>query len=110
MTINDPQGYKITRIRIGLLPTAKPRLRENIELIGQRDGAYPFPRDDEHNYWADVIQEGARFYYRVGDTLVGIDWDEHRTVIAHPFLHYFSAALKLHLRTRRARERARNAG
>ena len=105
MSVIDPQSYKITRVRIGLRPTAERRLRDSVEVIDQFDGAHPYHSDDENNYWADVIQHGTKFYYRVGDTTVDINNDEYCAVIANPFLYYFSTALKLHFRTRRAQQR-----
>ena len=105
MSIMDPQSYKITRVRIGLLPTAPRRLRDVVEVVEALDGAYP--PDDENNYWADVIQDGPKFYYRVDDTTVEINSDEYHKVIANPSLYYFSTALKLHHRMRKAPPRDR---
>lgn len=107
MSVMDSQSYKITRVRIGLLPTAALRLRDSIDVIGQFDGAYPLPSDDENNYWADVIQDGTEFYYRVDDRTVEIDEDEYCKVIANPLLYYFSTALNLHYRIKRSRARGR---
>src|SRR5690606_17007473 len=95
-SVMNPQSYKIKRVRVGLLPTTELRLRDNIKVIPQFDGAYPFPSDDENNYWADVIQDGSEFYYRVDGITVKIDKDEYHAMIANPSLYYFSTALKLH--------------
>lgn len=107
MSVIDPQGYKLTRLRIGLPPTAELGLRDSIEGSGQFDGAHPFPSDDENNDWADAIRDGAEFFYRVGNTTVGIDKDEYHHVIVNPSLYSFSTALKLHQWIKRGRQRDR---
>jgi len=76
---------KITRLRIG--------------LVGPED-----PRDEEHNYYAEAIEDGDRFFYRANGFTVEITADQHRKVIGNPRLHYFSTALKLHYRIKRAKE------
>ena len=79
------QSPKITRIRVGHLP------RYGVEL----------PPED--GYWAEAIEDGDKFYYRVSGTTVEITEDEFRLVISNPFLHYFSTALYLHFRIERAK-------
>lgn len=107
MSVIDPQGYKLTRLRIGLLPTAELRLRGNIEGSGRFDEAYPFPSDDENNDWTDAIRDGAKFYYRIGGIMVEIDRGEYHHVIANPSLYSFSTAMKPHQGIKRARQRDR---
>lgn len=85
----DPQSYKITRVRIGLIATAPRRLRAVVEVVEDFDGAYP--SDDENNYWADVIP----------------NYDEYHKVIANPSLYNLSTALRRHDRTRKAPPRDR---
>ncbi len=102
----EPQNLKSVRVRIGLLPTAELRLRDGIDVAGKFDGAHPLPSDDESNYWADAIQDGSRFYYRVDGITVEIDEDEYGQVIGNPSLYYFSTALKLHFKIKRAKEQA----
>lgn len=93
-----------TRVRIGLLPTAQLRLRTGIDIASHQDHPHPFPPDDQNNYWAYVIMDGGRCYYRVDGTTVEIDADQVHKVISNPSLHYFSTALKLHCDIKRARE------
>lgn len=100
----DAGGLKATRVRIGLQGSTEKQICDIVKLNGQFEGAYHFPPDDEHNYWADVIEDGVKFYYRVGDTTVEIDKVERDKVVANPSLYYFSTALKLHNRIRMARE------
>jgi len=65
----------------------------------------PYPRKDHgYHYWAKAIEEGGRFYYRVNGLTVEISEDEFSNVVINPHLYYFSTALKLHLRIKRAKE------
>lgn len=68
-----------------------------------RIGLYP-KKDDEYHYWAEAIEEGDRFYYRVNGMTVEISEYEFSKVVINPHLYYFSTALKLHLRIKRAKE------
>lgn len=95
---------KITRIRIGLFPPEKLRLRKRLNRLLRRDEAPPTPPEDENNYWAEVIKDGDKFYYRVNGTTVEITEDQFRKVVINPSLYYFSTALKLYLRIKRAKE------
>ena len=94
---------KTMRMRIGLLSTAELRSRDN-DVAGRLDGSHVFPSDDENNYWADAIQDGGKCYYRVGSTTIEIGEDQYRQVIGNPSLYYFSTALRLHFKVKRAKE------
>ena len=65
----------------------------------------PYPRkDDGYRYWAKAIEDGDRFYYRVNGVTVEISEYEFSNVVINPHLYYFSTALKLHLRIKRAKD------
>lgn len=85
---------EITHIRIGLHPD---------NLHGSNDVRPTLP-EDVNNYRAEAIEDGDKFNYRVEGTTVGITEDEASKVIMNPSLYYFSTALKLHLRIKRAKE------
>lgn len=103
MSATNPLMSKTTRLRIGLRPTAELRSVVNRATVPCKDAACELPPDDENNYWAEAIQHGTKFSYRVGDTTVPISADEYCQVVAIPTLYYFSAALRLHHRVLRAR-------
>ena len=83
---------KIARLRIGQIPP------ETLQLQNLR-----YAQISTEQYWAEVIEDGKKFYYRVNGTAVEMTRSEFDKVIANPFLYYFSTALKLHLRVERAR-------
>ena len=56
------------------------------------------------NYWADIIKDGDRHFYRVGETAIEISEFEYGYVLANPNLYYFSQTLKVHVRLPRARQ------
>ena len=56
------------------------------------------------NYWADIIKDGDRHFYRVGETGVEISEFEYGYVLANPNMYYFSQTLKVHVRLLRARQ------
>ena len=95
---------EVTRLRVGTHKTADLREANRLAREAGRPLFRPDPPDDEHNYWADAIQRGDEFFYRVGDTTVPISEYEYRMVIANPNTYYFSSALKLHYRIKHARE------
>ena len=94
----------VTRLRVGTHKTADLREANRLAREAGRPLFRPDPPDDEHNYWADAIQRGDEFFYRVGETTVPISEHEYRMVIANPNTYYFSSALKLHYRIKHARE------
>ena len=94
----------VTRLRVGTHRTMDLRQANRLAREAGRPQFRPDPPDDENNYWADAIQRGDEFFYRVGDTTVPISEHEYRMVIANPNTYYFSSALKLHYRIKHARE------
>jgi hypothetical protein len=94
---------KITRISIGLLPAENLRLQKWLDLLLGRYKAPPTPPEDENKYFAEAIEDGDKFYYRVNGTTVEISEDEFHKVVINPSLYYFSTALKLHFRIKRAK-------
>lgn len=56
------------------------------------------------NYWADIIKDGDRHFYRVGETAIEISEFEYGYVLANPNLYYFSQTLKVHVRLLPARQ------
>lgn len=94
----------VTRLRVGTHRTMDLRQANRLAREAGHPQLRPDPPDDENNYWADAIQRGDEFFYRVGDTTVPISEHEYRMVIANPNTYYFSSALKLHYRNKHARE------
>ena len=94
----------VTRLRVGTHKTADLREANRLAREAGRPLFRPDPPDDEHNYWADAIQRGNEFFYRIGETTVPISEQEYRMVIVNPNTYYFSSALKLHIRIKHARE------
>jgi hypothetical protein len=92
---------KITRIRIGLLPFEELASQKRFDYLLGRDEVLP---DNENNYWAEAIEYGDKLYYRVNGTTVEITEYQFGKVIDNPRLYYFSTALKLHFRIKRATE------
>ena len=93
-----PLEQEVTYLRIGTHATAE--LRDANRRAREAGGAQPFsdPPDDEHNYWAEAVRTGNRYFYRVGTTTVECSKDEYTAVIANPTTCYFSSALVLHYR------------
>ncbi len=60
--------------------------------------------DDDNNYFSEAIEDGDKYYYRVDGNSIEIEKWEYERVIANPRLYYFSTALKLHLRIKRAKQ------
>lgn len=63
-----------------------------------------FPATAENDYPAEAIRVGDQFSYRAKGITVPITAYEFQMVVANPFTYYFSTALKLHLRIKRAKE------
>ena len=71
--------------------------------MGQRD-TQMFPITPEDYYWAEAIEDGDKFYYRADGTTVEITKYEFCEVMDNPRLYYFSTALLLHYRIKRAKD------
>ncbi len=87
---------KITRLRIGLVGTTKLRESNQLARLSGATPTMPDPPDDENNYWAEAIEDGDKFYYRVDGVVVEIEEYQFHRVVGNPSLHYFSTALELH--------------
>ena len=96
----------VTRVRIGTHPTIDLRRANREARKAGRPEPHPEPPDDENNYWADVIKDGDRYFYRAKGTTIEISEFEYGYVLANPNLYYFSQTVKVHVRL----ERARNGG
>lgn len=59
---------------------------------------------DESNYLAEAIESQGRYFYRINGITVEAKKYEYAQVIKNPRLYYFSSALKLHHRIKKARE------
>ncbi len=92
---------KITRLRIGLFDTAKLRENNQLARLSGATPTLPDPPDDENNYWAEAIEDGDKFYYRIDGAIVEITEQQFLLVVGNPSLYYFSTALKLHYRIKR---------
>lgn len=97
-------GPKVTRLRIGLRDTANLRSANRTAREAGIGQPWPDPADDEHNYWAEAIQSGDRYFYRVGRTTVKTNEHDYTMVITNPTLYYFTRALWLHVRIERKRD------
>ena len=84
---------KIIQIKIGLADF------NNIDI------PFAFVKDD-HNYFAEAIEDGGKYYYRIDGFTIEIEKWEYERVLGNPRLYYFSTAAKLHHRIRHARRTA----
>ena len=94
---------KITQIKIGLLECKETRFRKFLNLFHTRYIPIRFIKDD-HNYFAEAIEYQGEYFYRVDGITVQAEQYEYERVINNPRLYYFSSALKLHHRIRKAKE------
>ncbi len=94
---------KITHLRIGLLGTAELRESNQLARLSGATPTLPDPPDDKNNYWAEAIEDGDKFYYRIDGAISEITEQQFHSVVGNPSLHYFSTALRLHLRIKQGR-------
>jgi len=74
-------------------------------LIALRNRFIPLALyQDENNYLAEAIEYQGRYFYRIKEVTVEAEKYEYEQAINNPRLYYFSSALKLHHRIRKARE------
>ena len=93
----------ITPLQIGLHQSIQSAIKRQWLTLRNRFVPITFYRN-EHHYLAEAIAHEGGHYYRVDDTTVELREHEYQRVIANPRLYYFSAALKLHYRIKRAKE------
>ena len=76
----------------------------HICTIQEPDDPPPPPSSgtDEKNYYALAVEDGDRHYYWAKGASLRISKGEFERVCGNPRLYYFSTALKLHLKIRRA--------
>jgi hypothetical protein len=92
----------ITPLQIGLHQSNQYAIKRQWLALRNRFVPIAFYRN-EHHYLAEAIAHEGRHYYRVDGTTVELKEHEYQRVIANPKLYYFSAALKLHHRIKRAK-------
>ena len=92
----------ITPLQIGLHQSNQSAIKKEWLALRNRFAPLALYRN-EHHYLAEAIAHEGRHYYRVDDTTVELREHEYQRVIANPKLYYFSAALKLHHRIKRAK-------
>ncbi len=99
-----PIDAEVTRLRVGNWRTADLREANRLAREAGQVQPLPDPPDDESNFWAEAIRIGDSYFYREGETIVPVLEYEYHNVIRNPNMYYFSSALKLHIRVKRARE------
>lgn len=94
---------KITQLKIELHRFNDSKIRKVFDKF--RDLYLPvvFVKD-ENNYFAEAIECSGKYFYRVDGTTVVINYSEYQSVLLSPRLYYFSSALKLHYRIKKAQE------
>jgi len=92
----------ITPLQIGLHQSNQSAIKQQWLTLRNRFVPIAFYRN-EHHYLAEAIAHEGRHYYRVDGITVELEQHEYQRVIANPRLYYFSAALKLHHRIKRAK-------
>jgi len=74
-------------------------------LIVLRDRFIPLVLyKDENNYLAEAIEYQEGYFYRINGVTVKASKYEYEQALKNPRLYYFSSALKLHHRVKKARE------
>ncbi len=79
-----------TQARLGAVPVTSTGVLPKVSESAKR------------GYWATLVQDdqGRHFFLAKGITQA-LSADEYVRVLHHPYLHYFSAALKVHTRMER---------
>lgn len=93
----------ITQLKIGLLQSNRGKWKKVLEILRDRYIPIAFIKD-ENNYIAEAIEHQGEYFYRVDGVTVQAEQYEYERVITNPSLYYFSSALKLHHRIRKAKE------
>ena len=94
---------KITQLKIGLHQFNDSKWKKLLDVFRDRYIPISFIKD-ENNYFAEAIEHGGKYFYRVDGVTVEAEQYEYERVIVNPRLYYFSSALKLHHRIKKARE------
>ena len=93
----------ITQLKIGLLQLNNSKWKKLLDVFRDRYIPIGFIKD-ENNYFAEAIEYQGQYFYRVDGVTVQAEQYEYARVIHNPRLYYFSSALKLHHRIRKAKE------
>ena len=93
----------ITQLKIGLLQSNRGKWKKVLDILRDRYIPIAFIKD-ENNYFAEAIEHQGEYFYRVDGVTVQAEQYEYERVITNPSLYYFSSALKLHHRIRKAKE------
>ena len=94
---------KITQLKVGLLQSNGSQWKRALAALRNRYIPIVFIKD-ENNYFAEAIEYQGQYFYRVDGVTVQAERYEYERVIENPRLYYFSSALKLHHRVRKAKE------
>ena len=94
---------KITKVKIGLHQFNDSDLKKCLCDLRDRFIPLAFYQDD-NNYIAEAIEYQGKYFYQIAGVTVEAKQYEYERAIANPYLYYFSSALKLHHRVRKARE------
>jgi len=94
---------KITKLKICLHQFNRSDLKKSLSDLRDRFIPLAFYQDD-NNYIAEAIKYRGKYFYRIAGVTVEAEQYEYERVIVNPQLYYFSSALKLHHRVRKARE------
>ena len=91
------------QLKIGLLQLNESKWKKLLDVF--RDRYIPIVLiKDENTYYAEAIEYQGEYFYRVDGVTVKAELYEYERVITNPKLYYFSSALKLHHRIRKAKE------
>lgn len=93
----------ITQLKIGLLQLNDSKWKKVLDIFRNRYIPIAFIKDENH-YLAEAIEYQSEYFYRVDGVTVQAQQYEYERVIANPRLYYFSSALKLHHRIRKAKK------
>ena len=93
----------ITQLKIGLLQVTGSRWKKLLGVFRDRYIPTIFIKNENY-YFAEAIEYQGEYFYRVDGVTVKAEQYEYERVIANPSLYYFSSALKLHHRIRKAKE------
>jgi len=98
----EENAMQITQLHIGLHQSNPPAIKRKWLTLRNRFVPIAF-YCNEHHYLAEAIAHEGRHYYRVDGITVELNLYEYQRVIKNPTLYYFSSALKLHHRIKRAK-------
>ena len=93
----------ITNIQIGLHQFNDSSIKKGLTAL--RNKLLPLALyQDENHYVAQTIECDGQYFYQVNGVTIQALKREYEQAIANPRLYYFSSALKLHFRVKKARE------